>query len=257
MANLSKVVKIRKSDYESLITNGSVVINETTHTYDPLAAYIIVDPLIDAVQGVKVNGTDLAIDQNGAVDVLLALSSGYTKSSALTKDTLSLHSGLTYEESFGNLEQIIAINEEVTARSLVELKDNVNNIVIPVASNSNPLMDGSVSVGTSSAYARGDHRHPRDTSRAPIASPSFTGTPTAPTAASGTSTTQIATTAFVHNVLSGMPSDVMWVNFSAGANITCDTSVSNIVTALNEMIRILHISICVHIEIFDASILMI
>ena len=33
--------------------------------------------------------------------------------------------------------------------------------------------------------------------RAPIASPALTGTPTAPTAASGTDTTQIATTAFV------------------------------------------------------------
>lgn len=33
---------------------------------------------------------------------------------------------------------------------------------------------------------------------APLASPAFTGTPTAPTASSGTNTTQIATTAFVH-----------------------------------------------------------
>ena len=33
--------------------------------------------------------------------------------------------------------------------------------------------------------------------KAPFASPAFTGTPTAPTAAAGTNTTQIATTAFV------------------------------------------------------------
>jgi hypothetical protein len=39
-------------------------------------------------------------------------------------------------------------------------------------------------------------------SLAPLASPSLTGTPTAPTANSGTSTTQIATTAFVQNALS-------------------------------------------------------
>ena len=37
---------------------------------------------------------------------------------------------------------------------------------------------------------------------APLASPSLTGTPTAPTAANGTSTTQIATTEFVNNTLS-------------------------------------------------------
>ena len=33
-------------------------------------------------------------------------------------------------------------------------------------------------------------------STAPLASPSFTGTPTAPTATTGTKTTQVATTAF-------------------------------------------------------------
>lgn len=39
---------------------------------------------------------------------------------------------------------------------------------------------------------------------APLASPALTGTPTAPTAASGTNTTQIATTAFVQAALSGL-----------------------------------------------------
>jgi hypothetical protein len=36
-----------------------------------------------------------------------------------------------------------------------------------------------------------------DATKAPLASPTFTGTPTAPTAAAGTNTTQVATTAFV------------------------------------------------------------
>jgi len=39
---------------------------------------------------------------------------------------------------------------------------------------------------------------------APIASPNLTGTPTAPTANAGTNSTQIATTAFVANAISGM-----------------------------------------------------
>ncbi len=38
-------------------------------------------------------------------------------------------------------------------------------------------------------------------SKAPLASPAFTGTPTAPTPASGTNTTQIATTAFVQSAI--------------------------------------------------------
>ena len=62
---------------------------------------------------------------------------------------------------------------------------------------SNPAMDGTASAGSSANYSRGDHVHPTDTSRAALASPTFTGTPKAPTASAGTNTTQIATTAFV------------------------------------------------------------
>lgn len=40
-----------------------------------------------------------------------------------------------------------------------------------------------------------------DTNKAPLASPTFTGTPAAPTATSGTNTTQIASTAFVQGEL--------------------------------------------------------
>jgi hypothetical protein len=65
------------------------------------------------------------------------------------------------------------------------------------ASSTNPVMNGAVAVGTSLRYARADHVHPSDTSKADLASPTFTGTPAAPTAAVNTSTTQLATTAFV------------------------------------------------------------
>jgi len=50
---------------------------------------------------------------------------------------------------------------------------------IPAASNTpataTPLMDGTGAVGTATKYAREDHRHPTDTSRAPVATPAFTG----------------------------------------------------------------------------------
>lgn len=68
---------------------------------------------------------------------------------------------------------------------------------IPLAAIATPLMDGTGAVGTAVKWAREDHVHPIDTSRAPLASPTFTGTPAAPTAAVDTNTTQLATTAFV------------------------------------------------------------
>lgn len=65
------------------------------------------------------------------------------------------------------------------------------------AGSASPLMAGAAATGTSLRFARQDHVHPTDTSRAPLASPTFTGTPAAPTAATNTNTTQLATTAFV------------------------------------------------------------
>ena len=47
------------------------------------------------------------------------------------------------------------------------------------ASNTNPVMDGTASAGSASAYARGDHVHPTDSTRGPINNMTFTGTLTA------------------------------------------------------------------------------
>lgn len=79
-------------------------------------------------------------------------------------------------------------------------------------------MNGTRAVGTSKKCARADHVHPTDTSRAPLASPAFTGTPTAPTATSGTNTTQIATTAFVQSAIGSSASD--FIGATASANGT-------------------------------------
>jgi hypothetical protein len=69
--------------------------------------------------------------------------------------------------------------------------------VVPSASSTTPVMDGTAAVGVGTAFARSDHVHPSDTSRAPLASPAFSGSPTAPTTIADTSSTQVATTAFV------------------------------------------------------------
>lgn len=107
------------------------------------------------------------------------------------------------------------------------------------ASTTEPKMDGTAAVGTELAFARGDHRHPTDTSRAPIASPEFTGTPTAPTATSGTNTTQIATTAFVSAAVSGKADSSTTL---AGYGITnaytkteTDTAISTAISALGNL----------------------
>lgn len=69
--------------------------------------------------------------------------------------------------------------------------------VLGQAATANPVVNGTAAAGSSTRFSRGDHVHPTDTSRAALASPTFTGTPAAPTAAADTNTTQLATTAFV------------------------------------------------------------
>src|SRR5579864_8984845 len=64
------------------------------------------------------------------------------------------------------------------------------------ASSTTPAMDGAVAVGSSANWARADHVHPSDTSRAPLASPALTGAPTTPNASALTNNTQIANTAY-------------------------------------------------------------
>lgn len=40
---------------------------------------------------------------------------------------------------------------------------------VPAASTSSPLMDGTATYGSGTAYARSDHRHPTDTTRVAVA----------------------------------------------------------------------------------------
>ena len=82
-------------------------------------------------------------------------------------------------------------------------------VVSGIPSNTVPLVDGTGAPGVATAYSRGDHVHPTDTTRAPLASPTFTGDPKAPTPSPGDNDTSIATTAFVTAAVatSGTPSN--------------------------------------------------
>jgi hypothetical protein len=90
--------------------------------------------------------------------------------------------------------------------SLPQLVSDLAPIASPASGA--PAMDGTAAVGVSARYARADHVHPTDTSRAPLASPALTGTPTAPTPAVGDDSTQIATTAFLAAALPRATVDV-------------------------------------------------
>ncbi len=94
-------------------------------------------------------------------------------------------------------------------------------------SSTTPKMDGTAAVGTETAFARGDHIHPTDTSRAPLNSPGFTGIPTAPTATAETNDTQIATTEFVKGAVNTATADMLsedWLLNSSIDGVKFDSS---------------------------------
>jgi len=75
----------------------------------------------------------------------------------------------------------------------------------PAGSSTTPIMDGTATIGVGTTYARADHIHPTDTSRAPLASPVFTGDARAVTPTAGDNDTSIATTAFVQTAVASAP----------------------------------------------------
>jgi len=73
----------------------------------------------------------------------------------------------------------------------------------------------------------GDYSVAQVTGAAPLASPGLTGTPTAPTAAANTNTTQLATTAFVMGELPGAGSGTPWITAVHGASVSQFASTAN------------------------------
>ena len=98
---------------------------------------------------------------------------------------------------------------------------------IPAASSLTPLEDGTASAGSATTWAKGDHVHPTDTSRAPLASPAFTGTPTAPTPLSSDNSQKIATTEFVQSAVAGIEGAVYTIEQSQADGHTFTMTGSN------------------------------
>ena len=99
------------------------------------------------------------------------------------------------EQLGGQLPSYYATASDLTAE--IANRAAAITAAVPVATSTSPKMNGTASVGSETKWAKGDHIHPTDTTRAPLASPALSGTPTAPTAADNTNSTQIATTAWV------------------------------------------------------------
>lgn len=187
---------------------------------------------VNVLEGIQKNGTTVTVTNKIANISVPTKTSDITNDSNFVADASYVHTDNNYTTTEKNKVAGIASGAQVNVIETIKVNNTAQtvtskavNITVPTktsditndsgfitssdvpegaaASTTSPKMDGTATVGTETAFARGDHVHPKDTSKANLASPTFTGTPKAPTASAGTNTTQIATTAFVNTAISG------------------------------------------------------
>lgn len=108
---------------------------------------------------------------------------------------------ITFQKACEARENIIIVLGYLQGYNSQQTESNIENILNQILTTTDlPLMDGEVAIGNSTKAANALHRHPTDTSRAPIFSPNFTGTPTLTTSPGlNDNSNKIATTAYVMN----------------------------------------------------------
>jgi hypothetical protein len=143
-----------------------------------------------------------------------------------------INNAVTNEKIFGGIDQskITNLVTDLSAKAPLEDPTFVGAVTLPNSislANTSMLNLSYLTSITSNAQGQIDLK-------APLASPSLSGVPTAPTAAPGTTTTQIATTEYVHfeinDLLNGAPAALDTLNELAAA-INDDANFAGTVTA--------------------------
>lgn len=195
--------KVDKDGAKVLSTN-----DYTTEEKNKLAGITAgAEPNQNAFSTVSVAGTSLAADSKTDTLTITAGDNVTLTPTASSDSFVIAATDTTYPEATATKGGVLSDAQAVKLNGIAA------GATANAASNTTPKMDGTAAVGSETAYAKGDHVHPTDTSRAPLASPTFTGTPKAPTATAGNSSTQIATTAFVGTAIANAISGIQGISY--------------------------------------------
>jgi hypothetical protein len=133
----------------------------------------------------QAQGGYLVLDAGGGGKNFVARGSGqFDNGVTIGTGTAYQINGTTVLSMSGSTPQIPGPNLTGTPTSTTAAVDtNTTQVattayVVAQAASATPLINGTAAAGTSTRFARADHVHPTDTTRAPLASPSFTGTVT-------------------------------------------------------------------------------
>ena len=161
---------------------------------------------------VSITANTTAIDNLNS-NITSNTSSITTNTSAITANTSAINTNTT------------AIATEATTARAAELvlTNSVNSNTASFTSNTNAIAANTASILTNTSDIA---------LRATLVSPTFTGTPTAPTAAAGINTTQLATTAFVNNATSNINASTISGTVALSQGGTGQTTIAGIKSVL-------------------------
>ena len=143
------------------------------------------------------NGTALYINDNNTIKRI-----GDGVYLPLTGGTLTGNLSVTGSVSFSNTPTVNGTSIALTT----------DLPTVPSATSTTPIVDGIASVGSENTWAKGDHIHPTDTTRAPIANPIFTGTPKVTI---GSSNVALASSNDIANMISSDQARKVWLTNTA------------------------------------------
>lgn len=203
---------------------------------------------------VVLDASDVGADASGSAATAQTAAEGYTDTAIASEVTRA--DGAYATASQGALADSATQPGDLAAVATSgAYSDLSGSPSIPSPSDGNPLTLGTASPGTGTAYSRYDHKHPMPSAsdvgaaasshthaeadvtglttdlaaKAPLASPTFTGNPTAPTPTAGDNDTSIATTAFVTTAVAAGGSAFIGVGVHRSAAYTMATATNTAV----------------------------
>ena len=149
---------------------------------------------VNKIESVKVNGTALTISSKAVNVVVPTKLTDLTNDGNFVTDAGYVHTDVNFTQTLKDkLDGIAAGATKITVDAALS------------SSSTNPLQNKAINTALGN--------------KAPLASPTLTGTPKAPTAAAGTNTTQIATTEFVTTAVANAIGGVTQISYSKVNNL--------------------------------------
>ena len=148
---------------------------------------------------IKLNTTSITPTASSAITLQLPATGGTL---ALTSDIPSSLPPTAHTHAWGDITNPPTSYTPTAHTHTIGQVYNGSSALSVNSSSSNIQMDGTASAGSGSALALANHVHPTDTSRAPLASPAFTGYPTL--ANTPTTTMGVANKGYVDSALGGI-----------------------------------------------------